>query len=145
MAGLLGVQQRLRLPAPVALDPGTLTDAQRQAAGIAALPTSLGQAIEAFEQDSGKRQAALAAAGELGGRWWGLCGASIAPPAKQQFSATACCTRRLLSPLALPLPRQPPALPTCLRLRLACRVPGSAGCGIRHGYFGSCLPGCAAL
>ena len=54
VAGLLGVQQQLRLPAPVALDPGTLTDAQRQAAGIAALPTSLGQAIEAFEQDAGK-------------------------------------------------------------------------------------------
>ena len=54
MAGLLGVQQGLRLPPAVALDPGTLSEQQRQVAGIQRLPATLGEALEAFQLDTGE-------------------------------------------------------------------------------------------
>lgn len=54
VAGLLGVRQQLRLPPACGLDPGTLTEEQRSAAGIARLPASLGEAIAAFEVDDGE-------------------------------------------------------------------------------------------
>lgn len=54
MAGLLGVRQQLRLPPPCAIDPGTLTEEERTAAGIARLPASLGEAMAAFEADDGE-------------------------------------------------------------------------------------------
>ncbi len=70
VAGLLGVRQQLRLPPACSLDPGTLTEEQRAAAGIARLPSSLGEAIAAFEADDG----ALVAAGMVHGcahvHWW---------------------------------------------------------------------------
>ncbi|PRW21027.1 ligase [Chlorella sorokiniana] len=53
VAGLLGVRQQLRLPPACALDPGTLTEEQRAAAGIARLPASLAEATAAFEADAG--------------------------------------------------------------------------------------------
>jgi glutamine synthetase len=56
MAGLLaagqaGVRDGATLPEPVAVDPGTLSDAERKEAGIAALPSSLEEAVRAFESD----------------------------------------------------------------------------------------------
>jgi glutamine synthetase len=56
MAGLLaagraGLRTGARLPDPVGIDPGTLTEAGRRAAGIAALPTSLAEAVAAFAAD----------------------------------------------------------------------------------------------
>lgn len=53
MAGLQGVRQGLRLPPACGLDPGLLSEAQRAAAGIARLPGTLGEAIEAFDADAG--------------------------------------------------------------------------------------------
>jgi glutamine synthetase len=56
MAGLLaagraGMAAGATLPAPVGVDPATLTDEGRREAGIRALPTSLEEAVRAFEQD----------------------------------------------------------------------------------------------
>lgn len=45
-AGLDGVRKGLELPEAVSVDPGTLTESERQERGIEALPTSLGEAIE---------------------------------------------------------------------------------------------------
>jgi glutamine synthetase len=63
VAGLLGVRQQLRLPPACALDPGTLTEEQRAAAGIARLPASLAEATAAFEADAEFRGALAAALG----------------------------------------------------------------------------------
>lgn len=56
-AGLAGLDRREALPAPVDVDPAALSAADRQARGIAPLPTSLAQTVAAFEADG-----ALAAA-----------------------------------------------------------------------------------
>ena len=50
-AGLTGIRERLALPAQTARDPAELTDAERAAAGIAPLPGSLGEALDALEKD----------------------------------------------------------------------------------------------
>jgi glutamine synthetase len=56
MAGLLaagraGLREGATLPGPVSVDPATLSDAERREAGVAALPTSLEEAVRAFESD----------------------------------------------------------------------------------------------
>ena len=50
-AGVDGIRHRLEPPAPVAVDPGSLSDSERQAQGIELLPTNLGEAIEQLRQD----------------------------------------------------------------------------------------------
>jgi glutamine synthetase len=50
-AGRAGLRDGARLPQPVAVDPGTLSDAERTAAGIRRLPSSLEEAVRAFEDD----------------------------------------------------------------------------------------------
>ncbi|SDY13713.1 L-glutamine synthetase [Modestobacter sp. DSM 44400] len=57
MAGLLaagraGLRAGSTLPEPVGIDPGTLTDEGRRDAGIRGLPTSLEEAVRAFESDA---------------------------------------------------------------------------------------------
>ncbi|MGK5170273.1 glutamine synthetase family protein [Geodermatophilus sp. CPCC 205761] len=56
-AGRAGVASRATLPAPVDVDPGTLSDEQRRAAGIRAVPSSLEEALRAFEADDVLRAA----------------------------------------------------------------------------------------
>jgi glutamine synthetase len=56
MAGLLaagraGLHAGSTLPEPVGIDPGTLSDEGRREAGIRPLPSSLEEAVRAFEQD----------------------------------------------------------------------------------------------
>ena len=56
MAGLLaagraGLRDDARLPEPVAVDPGNLSEAERAAAGIRPLPASLEESLRAFEAD----------------------------------------------------------------------------------------------
>ncbi len=51
-AGLDGVRRGLEPGEPLAVDPGTLPEAERQARGIDPLPVSLGEAIEHFSCDS---------------------------------------------------------------------------------------------
>ena len=48
MAGLQGVRLELRLPPACSLDPGLLSEAQRDAAGIARLPATLAEAVAAY-------------------------------------------------------------------------------------------------
>ncbi|MFH7245475.1 MAG: glutamine synthetase family protein [Spirulina sp.] len=50
-AGLDGLRRQLPLPDPVAVDPATLSEDQRQALGIDRLPTSLEAAVQALEQN----------------------------------------------------------------------------------------------
>ncbi|RBY78896.1 glutamine synthetase [Geodermatophilus sp. TF02-6] len=50
-AGRAGLASGARLPDPVEVDPGSLTDEGRRAAGIRALPSSLEEAVRAFEAD----------------------------------------------------------------------------------------------
>lgn len=50
-AGRAGLGTGAALPDPVGIDPGTLTEEGRREVGIAALPTSLAEAVAAFEQD----------------------------------------------------------------------------------------------
>jgi glutamine synthetase len=57
LAGLLaagrdGLRTGAVLPEPVAVDPGRLTDDERQAAGIPPLPSTLEEAVRAFEADA---------------------------------------------------------------------------------------------
>jgi glutamine synthetase len=49
--GLDGLRRRLDPGQPIAVDPGNLTDDERNSRGIDPLPTSLGQAIEQFKRD----------------------------------------------------------------------------------------------
>jgi glutamine synthetase len=56
-AGVAGVQRGLRLPPPVAVDPATLTEAERQAGGIARLPDTLAAAAEALASSALLRDA----------------------------------------------------------------------------------------
>ncbi|WP_299957266.1 glutamine synthetase family protein [uncultured Modestobacter sp.] len=50
-AGSAGVQAGTALPDPVGIDPATLSEAGRRDAGITELPSSLGEAVAAFERD----------------------------------------------------------------------------------------------
>ena len=50
-AGLDGVRRKLTPPAPVLLDPGNYSDAEREALGIKRFPTSLGAALDNLEKD----------------------------------------------------------------------------------------------
>lgn len=47
-AGLHGLEERSRLPQPIAVDPHTMTPAERAAGGISQLPSSLGEAAQAL-------------------------------------------------------------------------------------------------
>lgn len=51
-AGLDGVRRGLVLPEPIDRDPATLTDDEREARGIATLPSSLGEALDHLEADA---------------------------------------------------------------------------------------------
>lgn len=51
-AGLAGISRHETLPPPVGVDPNSLTADERDARGIAALPTTLEQTIAAFEADT---------------------------------------------------------------------------------------------
>jgi glutamine synthetase len=50
-AGLDGVRRELDPGEPVNVDPATLTDAERRRLGVARLPTSLAEALDALERD----------------------------------------------------------------------------------------------
>lgn len=50
-AGLAGIRAGAKLPAPVDVDPATLTEDERAARGIRSLPTSLTESTDAFEAD----------------------------------------------------------------------------------------------
>lgn len=51
-AGLNGIRQGLELATPVSVDPGTMTDAERQGAKIERLPSTLAESIEQLRHDS---------------------------------------------------------------------------------------------
>jgi glutamine synthetase len=51
-AGRAGLRAGASLPEPVSVDPGNLTEAERQEAGIQPLPSSLEEALAAFEADA---------------------------------------------------------------------------------------------
>ena len=51
-AGLDGIARELDPGDPVLVDPGTLTDAERERRGIKRLPTSLEEALRALESDT---------------------------------------------------------------------------------------------
>jgi glutamine synthetase len=51
-AGLDGVERALRLPPEVTVDPASLDDAARRAAGVTRLPTDLAAALDAFAADA---------------------------------------------------------------------------------------------
>jgi glutamine synthetase len=53
VAGLQGLAASLSLPPALQLDPGSLSEAQRSAAGIRAMPATLGEALAAYEADTG--------------------------------------------------------------------------------------------
>src|SRR6184192_1768280 len=50
-AGLDGIGRGLKLPSPVAVDPGSLSDEEREGLGAVRLPASLGDAIDNLQQD----------------------------------------------------------------------------------------------
>jgi glutamine synthetase len=50
-AGMAGIRSGAKLPAPVDVDPASLSDDERGARGIRALPTSLDATTDAFESD----------------------------------------------------------------------------------------------
>jgi glutamine synthetase len=50
-AALDGIERELAPPAPVAVDPATMSDAERDAAGIEALPRTPAEALDALEAD----------------------------------------------------------------------------------------------
>jgi glutamine synthetase len=56
-AGIDGMDRELEPPAPIEVDPASLADEDREAAGIARYPTTLGEAIEALEGDHVLRDA----------------------------------------------------------------------------------------
>ncbi|MDQ3733810.1 MAG: glutamine synthetase family protein [Actinomycetota bacterium] len=56
-AGMAGMSEEARLPAPVPTDPASLSSEERAAAGISALPTSLEEAVAAFEKEPALRAA----------------------------------------------------------------------------------------
>jgi glutamine synthetase len=63
-AGLDGVERALVPPAPISVDPATLSEGERRAAGIARYPTTLGEALDALQADD----VLLAALGDPLGR-----------------------------------------------------------------------------
>lgn len=50
-AGLDGIQRKLKLPPPVQVDPGSLSDAERASRNIETLPANLSEAIERLASD----------------------------------------------------------------------------------------------
>src|SRR6184192_1682005 len=50
-AGLDGIGRGLKLPSPVAVDPGSLSEEEREALGADRLPASLGEAVDNLERD----------------------------------------------------------------------------------------------
>jgi glutamine synthetase len=50
-AGLRGIERRLELPEPVDVDPATLPDEERERRGIAPLPATQAEALDALEAD----------------------------------------------------------------------------------------------
>jgi glutamine synthetase len=50
-AGLDGIRQKLEPPAPITIDPADLSEEERQAAGAARYPQTLGDALDALEDD----------------------------------------------------------------------------------------------
>jgi len=50
-AGLEGIRRKLACAPGITVDPAEMTEAQRQAAGVKALPTSLGESLEALLSD----------------------------------------------------------------------------------------------
>jgi glutamine synthetase len=50
-AGLRGIERRLELPEPVDVDPGTLGEEERARRGIAPLPATQAEALDALEAD----------------------------------------------------------------------------------------------
>jgi len=56
-AGLAGLAEQAILPAPVNVDPATLSAGERTAAGIEPLPSSLEKAVAAFEKEPAIRAA----------------------------------------------------------------------------------------
>ena len=60
-AGLDGIKRELEAPEPLAVDPATLPDREREAAGAHRYPTTLQDSIEAFERD----QVLVGALGDL--------------------------------------------------------------------------------
>ena len=53
-AGMSGLQADARLPAPVAVDPATLTEMEATAIELVRLPSNLAAAIECLQADKGK-------------------------------------------------------------------------------------------
>jgi glutamine synthetase len=51
-AGLRGIERRLELPEPVGVDPATLSEDERAARGIAPLPATQAEALDALEADT---------------------------------------------------------------------------------------------
>jgi glutamine synthetase len=60
-AGLDGMERELEAPEPLSVDPATLSDREREAAGAHRYPTTLQDSIEAFERD----QVLVGALGDL--------------------------------------------------------------------------------
>ena len=56
-AGLDGIERELRPPEPVTVDPASLSAAERKKRGVVQLPSSLGDAIRAFERSALLREA----------------------------------------------------------------------------------------
>jgi glutamine synthetase len=56
-AGLDGIERELEPPAPIAVDPGDLTENERRAAGIARYPASLIEALDHLDADGVLRPA----------------------------------------------------------------------------------------
>ncbi|MFD9891833.1 glutamine synthetase [Amycolatopsis sp. NPDC059027] len=54
-AGLAGIAEDARLPEPLDVDPASLTDDERAVRGITRLPSSLAEAVAAFEADKSLR------------------------------------------------------------------------------------------
>ena len=51
-AGLDGIERGLEPPSPVAIDPASLSDREREELGAVRLPASLGEAIDNLERDT---------------------------------------------------------------------------------------------
>lgn len=51
VAGLDGIRRGLELPEPVTVDPGNLSDSEREKRGISRLPSHLGVAIAHLQRD----------------------------------------------------------------------------------------------
>ena len=56
-AGLDGLDREMELPGETTVDPGLMTEPEREANGVGPLPGSLGEAIAALEGDAVLREA----------------------------------------------------------------------------------------